>query len=317
MTVALNLPIARYQFELQAQTPLSFPPYAGSTWRGAFGNALKRTVCVTRQPRCEGCLLRRSCVYSVVFETPAGTEPLLSKGNAAPHPFILHPLETSGQQYAAGASLRIQLTLLGQAIGYLPYFVHSIQQMGEHGVGAKLGRYSLVHVWQEQALGAEDWQVIYAAAQGQLNPLKPRPVSIPSAPEAIRVVFKTPFRARHEGHLMHESMFDVASFMMGLLRRLSLLSAYHTSECLELDFRALRAQAQQLEAAEVAFKWFEWTRYSSRQQGLIAMDGMLGHFCLSGMDWQAFWPWLWWGQWLHVGKGTVMGQGQYELDVLT
>lgn len=317
MTVVLNLPMARFQFELQARTVLSFPPYAGSTWRGAFGTALKRTVCVTRQSSCAGCLLQRSCVYSQVFETPAGAEPLLSKGNAAPHPFILHPLETSGQQYQAGENLRIQLTLLGQSIGHLPYFIHSIQQMGERGVGAKQGQYELLKVWQEQRLGAEDWQLIYAAPQRQLNPLNLLSPSLPSAPDQLRLVFKTPFRARHGGRLVHETLFELPSFMMGLIRRLSLLSAYHTPARLEVDFKQLREQAQQLTALDTAFNWFEWTRYSSRQQSLIAMDGLLGSFSLAGDDWQAFWPWLWWGQWVHAGKGTVMGQGQFQLENVT
>lgn len=31
------------------------PAYAGSAWRGAFGHALKRLVCVTREPACPPC----------------------------------------------------------------------------------------------------------------------------------------------------------------------------------------------------------------------------------------------------------------------
>jgi len=26
------------------------------------------------------------------------------------------------------------------------------------------------------------------------------------------------------------------------------------------------------------------------------------------------WPWLWLGQWLHVGKETVLGMGGYTLE---
>lgn len=317
MTVVLNLPIARYQFELQARTPLRFPPYAGSTWRGALGSALKRAVCVTRQPTCEGCLLQRNCVYCQVFETPAGAGPLLSKGTGAPHPFILHPLETSGQHYEVGERLRVQLTLLGQSLGYLPYFIHSIQQMGEFGVGAKRGQYELVHVWQERCLGESDWVLVYRSGQSPLQMLEPTVPSLPAAPSAVRVVFKTPFRGVHAGRLMHVGIFELSAFLIGLMRRLSLLSAYHGSARLELDFKTLSAQARALAALDTEFKWFEWTRCSSRQQSLIAMDGLVGHFSLAGADWQTFWPWLWWGQWVHAGKATSMGQGEYQLLTMT
>lgn len=316
MTIAFDLPIARYQFELLAQTPLSFPAYAGSTWRGAFGRALRRSVCVTRQPQCEGCLLQRHCVYSQIFETPAGAEPLLSKGNAAPRPYLLHPLSTSGQSYQVGDALRIQLTLLGQSLSYLPYLIHSMQQMGEQGIGAKQGRFDLLTVWIEKNLGAEDWVQTYLKEEGRLQRPLSTQVLIPAAPKAVRLVFKTAFRAQQGGRFMHETVFDLPSFMMGLVRRLSLLSAYHGHERLAVDFKALRTQAQALVAQDIEFKRFAWTRYSSRQQCFIDMDGLLGGFSLSGEAWQVFWPWLWWGQWVHVGKGAVMGQGQYQLELM-
>jgi len=141
-----NLPIARYRLTLRALTPIQFPAYAGSTWRGAFGHALRRTVCITREPDCRQCLLWRSCVYSQVFETPAGQGPLLEKINAAPHPYIMQPLATSGRQYAPGEVFVLELSLLGAAIGHLPYLIHAMQQVGERGIGKGDGRYALVAV---------------------------------------------------------------------------------------------------------------------------------------------------------------------------
>ena len=61
---------------------MRLPAYTGSAWRGLLGRCLRQTVCVTRQPRCDGCLLLRTCVYSTFFESPAaspeiGHNPLL------------------------------------------------------------------------------------------------------------------------------------------------------------------------------------------------------------------------------------------------
>lgn len=310
-----HLPLVRYQFELVATTPLCLPHYAGSTWRGALGDALRRSVCTLPQTTCEGCLLQSSCVYHRVFETPAGREPLLAKGTSAPHPFILHPLQSSGQSYAVGDHLRIQLTLIGQAVSYLPYFIHSVQQMGRQGLGqAKQGKYSLVQVLQEQQLGVEDWVLIYSQTTGVLAPLVFKPALIPPMPSALRVQFKTPFRSTHQGKLVDGTGFELASFLMGLIRRLSLLSAYHVPQQLEADFVGLRDLARQLSLHKAHFDWYAWRRYSNRQQHVISMDGLLGSFELHGSDWQVFWPWLWWGQWAHTGKGTVMGLGEYHLE---
>ena len=46
------LPLARYRLTFQVETPVHLPAYAGSAWRGVFGRALKRLVCVTREPAC-------------------------------------------------------------------------------------------------------------------------------------------------------------------------------------------------------------------------------------------------------------------------
>jgi hypothetical protein len=63
--------IARLRFRLEAIDPVRLPPFPGSALRGMLGYGLRRTACVTRQPVCDGCLLRGSCVYSTLFESPA------------------------------------------------------------------------------------------------------------------------------------------------------------------------------------------------------------------------------------------------------
>jgi hypothetical protein len=313
---ALNLPIARYRFQLKALTPIQFPAYAGSMWRGAFGTALKRAVCVTQQAKCEGCLLKQNCVYNTVFETPAGQEPLLRKNTEAPHPYIIHPLATSGASYAAGELFTVQLTVLGKALIHLPYFIHCFQQMGEHGLGAHQGRFEVLALLQEQDLGAEDWQLIYPLATQALQALTVRTACVAEPPARLRLAFTTPFRARQQGRLMTQDDFDLVTFLMGLVRRLSLLSAYHAQALRDVDFVALRAQAQQVELVAAELQGFAWKRRSNRQQRWIAMDGLVGSLELSGAGLASLWPWLWWGQWVHAGKATVMGQGHYVLEAV-
>lgn len=65
-----QLPLARYRFKFRAIDTVRLPDYAGSAWRGVFGRSLKKIVCVTREPRCEPCLLYRNCIYPYIFETP-------------------------------------------------------------------------------------------------------------------------------------------------------------------------------------------------------------------------------------------------------
>jgi CRISPR/Cas system endoribonuclease Cas6 (RAMP superfamily) len=63
-------------------------------------------------------------------------------------------------------------------------------------------------------------------------------------------------------------------------------------------------------------EWFDWTRYSSRQETEINMGGLVGTVELCMNDLEDYWPYLWLGQWTHVGKGTSMGMGAYTIETL-
>lgn len=289
----LNLPIARHFLILRAQTPIQFPAYAGSTWRGVFGRALRRTVCVTREPTCTACLLARTCVYRQVFETPAQQEPLLEKIDIAPHPYILRPLATSGKRYAPEDVFTLGLTLIGTATDYAPYIIHALQQAGERGIGKGDGRYALESV-EAQALPP-----------------------MPALPKRVTVRLLTPLRLLQNGTPVRAGRFTFARFIMTVIRRISLLHAYHTGKALGVDFKALSQQAAGVALLEAQLYWHEWSRYSNRQQAKVPMDGLLGRFEVAGEALTPFWEWLWWGQWVHAGKGAVMGMGEYVLACYT
>ncbi|HRJ93686.1 MULTISPECIES: CRISPR system precrRNA processing endoribonuclease RAMP protein Cas6 [unclassified Thiothrix] len=309
-----QLPVARYRCVFRAETPIRFPAYAGSTWRGAFGHALRRTVCMTREPECGQCLLWRSCVYSQVFETPAGRGPMLEKVNTAPHPYIMHPLETSGRQYAPGDEFALYLTLLGKAVEHLPYLIHSLQQVGERGLGKQGGQCSLQQVEQENEVGSGVWVSIHTSG-GSLQALPGNVPLVPPVPDGeVRVHLHTPFRLLQEGTPVHSERFSFQLFFNTLMRRLSLLHAFHAGVELEADFKALSQQAAAVPLLQAQLHWHEWSRYSNRQQSKVQMGGLLGSFGLPAGQLAEFWPWLWQGQWVHAGKGAVMGMGGYSLD---
>jgi hypothetical protein len=56
--------IAGFEFRFAARASMRMPGYSGSAWRGGFGRALRRAVCITGLPACPGC----------AFETPPGAE---------------------------------------------------------------------------------------------------------------------------------------------------------------------------------------------------------------------------------------------------
>jgi hypothetical protein len=118
-----NFSCTRYRFVVRAQTALRLNAFAGSTLRGGFGHVFKRTVCIWPPGDCPRCLLRQTCSYPYVFETPPPPGSTKLRGlDQIPRPFVLEPPEGE-RQYQPGEHFEFRLVLVGRSLDYLPYFV--------------------------------------------------------------------------------------------------------------------------------------------------------------------------------------------------
>ena len=116
--------LAGFKFYLNFLEEARLPAYLGSTLRGSFGVAFKKVVCTLKDTACAQCLLKNRCVYSYIFETPIeNPSEITEKYHYAPHAFVLNPPWHNHRQYRPGDELVFQLTLIGKAIDYLPYFI--------------------------------------------------------------------------------------------------------------------------------------------------------------------------------------------------
>ena len=104
MTKLQNFRLARYRVILTAHSPISMPPYAGSTLRGGFGHAFRKMVCTQGPIDCRDCTLKAVCPYPYIFETAPfeGAQQLRTYGDV-PRPFVIDPLDTRGE-YRPGES---------------------------------------------------------------------------------------------------------------------------------------------------------------------------------------------------------------------
>lgn len=306
----LPLPLARYRLAFAAEDELNLPAYSGSAWRGAFGTALKRLVCVTRSTTCPPCPLYRACTYPYLFETPPDPDAgRLRKYPAAPHPYVLRPAPDNAGHKSRGERLELELTLFGAANRYLPYVVRALEQAAERGLGAGRGRARLDAVEQATATG---WSPILAPTR-TVQPLPPAVPELPPVPARVHLALDTPLRLVVDERNVAPGRFRFAHLFASLLRRVSSLAAFHADGAPECDYAALRAASDAVEWRAARFRWHDWARFSSRQDRLVQMGGLVGEAELDGEAVAAFWPWLWLGQHTHAGKGTVMGLGRYRL----
>lgn len=308
-------PLVRLRAHLRALDPLRLPPYAGSTWRGLLGHGLRQAACVTRARTCDGCLLASHCVYPRVFEPPAPPGDAGRRYAAPPRPYVLDLDPQAPRDYAPDAPLTLGLTLLGEAIRQTPYLIHALQQAGQRGLGREQARFALTCLEQETAPGSGDWRLVYAAAEHRYTPLPAATSAPPPAPSRVGLHLVTPLRLKRQGHLLGPQHFTPQELVFNLLGRLRLLAAHHGGDPAGWDWDRLMAATATLTLDHPHLHWHEWTRYSSRQDTLMELGGLLGDGELAGPGLGELWPLLWQGQWVHAGKGTTFGLGAYRLRV--
>lgn len=315
-------PAARYRFEFTVETPIRLPEYAGSTLRGVFGNALRRTACVTRERECKPCPLYRNCPYPAVFETPAPEQHALQKFSQIPNPYIVEPPDWGERVYAPGETLAFHLVLVGQALRHLPLIVLAWQRAFGHGVGKGDGTARLERVVHEPNMAAmgrpmdmRKGDAVFEAGEGVLRDhAQTIGRAMPDAAATGRPItlhFTTPLRLQHNGKPIGAPELTARDLLVGLVKRTALISEFHLGQKLDLDFHALADAASAIES-EKKLRWRDWARYSNRQKQEMALGGVVGDWALHG-DLTPFLPFLHLGQWLHVGKNATFGLGRYEL----
>jgi hypothetical protein len=313
----MEIHAASFIFHIKALEPILLPPYKGSTLRGGFGNAFRRTVCVMRDKECTDCLLKGKCVYSYVFETPPPADTkLMRKYEAAPHPFVIQPPIERKQVYKPGEDLTFGLVLIGRAIDYLPYFIYTFDELGKTGLGRGRGKFVLKTVESEES-GVRS-EPIYDDASKTLKQFNAVAIPLDGAIKRTRkkasltLRFLTPARITYDGRLTLDIGFHM--FIRTLLRRLSLLVYFHCGiDPSTLDFTGIIEQAKKIEVSDTKLSWYDWERYSGRQERKIAMGGFIGDITFKGAL-APFMPLIKAGEVLHVGKGTAFGLGRYSVE---
>lgn len=318
----MGLPISfgRFTATFLLEGPLTLPPYAGSLFRGAFGWAMKRVVCVTRTYDCPPCLLKDRCVYPYVFETPPPPQAeVMRKYTAAPHPFVLIPPD-GGRTLAQGHTFELGLTLVGKAVGWLPHFIFSLERMGRSGFGSRRISAALVAVdgWidgrRSGVYSVDDRTLAGVEAFTDRVVVPVGPALAPGADAAAQQVameLRSPLRVRYEERLATTLEFQI--LIRSLLRRLAHLSYFHCGgDPSVVAFRDWIELAQQVRTVSSSLSWSDWTRYSTRQQTAMEFGGLTGRVAFEG-PLGPFLPLLRAGEIVHAGKGTSFGLGRYRI----
>ena len=202
----------------------------------------------------------------------------------------------------------------GKGADFLPYFIYTFERLGERrGLGKGRGRFAVESVsW----ISPQDEEILIYSGDSKTLRNSFRSITVQDLTSGsptlslLTLNFLTPTRLVYREALTPKPEFHV--MMRVLLRRLSNLAYFHCGAELNLDFRGIIAAAEQIETVTSDLSWYDWERYSARQDTRLKMGGFVGKVTYRG-NLQPFLPLVQLGEILHVGKGTSFGLGKYAM----
>ncbi|NLX90480.1 MAG: CRISPR system precrRNA processing endoribonuclease RAMP protein Cas6 [Firmicutes bacterium] len=318
-----DLTLSRCRFTLEITRQVSLPEFTGSTLRGAFGTVFRKIICAQRQREdCKGCYLQNTCAYAAVF-TPGNLQdsPYFPKNESLPPPFLFHIEEEKKTGFSVGEEINLLLTLVGKGADYFPYFFIVLQELGRQGFGIRgnggqRGSFEIKKVADDLA---PDKKIIFTAEkETKISPLHREKLGNffqeMDDLSLLKVRYLTPFRVKWQGRLCSEIKFHI--LIRNILRRVSALYFISEHKPLQLDYRSLISQAENIQTVQAQFQWKEYSRYSSRQKEKMQLGGVTGWALYQGEGLSRFHPFLKAAELMAAGKGTTFGFGRIALEVV-
>ncbi len=299
------LPMATVKILYTADDPESLPKLPFSAFRGALGAALRKISCVLKSRKsCLGCPLSNTCAYGYLFETPRPQNAEKLRGYPfIPHPFVFnipYPLRGS-------AEFPVELTLVGRAIDFTPHIILALQLLGEKGLGKRRCKLTVKTITD----GTTKKPLIQNGSIKTPSTI-PEPI-LPENPNTAEINFSSPTAMRYNRKYVSESQLEFHIIIRNLLRRASSLSYFHAHRELNMDYKSLISRAEKVQTTEKQLKTISIKRFSSRKKMQYHMKGFIGKATFAG-DISPFAKLLILGSYIHIGKFTSFGFGQYRVN---
>jgi hypothetical protein len=310
-----------FRFHLEPKAPLRMPAYnKGNVIRGGFGSVFRRIVCHGNCREPETCDLRNVCPYTAVFQpfVPEGSEKI-SRNRDIPRPFVIKPPLETKEIYLPGECLSFDLVLVGKINDYLPYFIVTFRELSQAGLGRGRTPLELVDVAHVGADGA--LAPVYSNGTNLVQPPKEEiswaalcddTGSNNGASRVRRVTlrFLTPTMLVAGGAPVRRPAFGAIA--KRLRDRINALAYFYCGKGLEIDFKAFGDEADKICTVADSSRWVDSARYSRRREVNHDLSGFVGDVTFEG-ELARFLPYLKLGEYLHVGKNTVFGNGWYRI----
>lgn len=311
-----------YDFQLTAKSRILLGQPFPFVLRSGLGNVIKGLTCVLRSAKCPTCMLKKSCMYAVFFESQPAMTGAPQWLTELPKPYVLSSYSISVEDVEKkyiepGQTMQFTIKIFGNANQYLPYLIHAIIKLGDIGIGKKIegekrGRFKLNNVTSNgNELLDKNGMLKHIETISNLS-ISQHLNDKDSVLSTLTIKYITPIRlkenSRFTNHLPFHTLFNAT------LRRIRSLE-YAYGEVVDLNCDELFQKAQAVVNRDSTLVWKDLPRYSGRQKTAMQLGGLVGYATYEGENLQDFLPFLRYVEQVHVGKQTAFGLGRVEVLV--
>lgn len=277
----MDFELTYHHITIEINTSDKLPFFAGSMVRGAFGPALKQTVCVNPSYECKDCFAANSCLFYQFYE----------KANH-PHTYRFE-VELDPKKYA------FSLLLFNHAATQLPYVLSTLERMlTKIGLGSDRRRYDNFTIHCNDVL-------IYNGGSYDMSQVQLQKFSYTPLEENLTLRFLTPLRIKSQNEFLKTTP-TLTQLLYSIRNRYEELSG---------NGRAKLGYEPSFHQRFARTSFLDLTRYSSRQESKLGIGGIMGEIGYSGVDEESR-RLLRLGELIGIGKQAVFGLGKIKLETM-
>jgi len=275
----MNFDLTYHHIVVNVKTSDPFPYFGGSMVRGAFGPALKQTVCINPSYECKNCFAATECLFYSFYE----------KTN--------HPHNYRFEVELDPKCFEFSLILFNHAATQLPYILSALQRMlTKIGLGSQRKCY-------EEFTCLCNGIPIYDGGSFDMSRVELQKFSYTPLEGDFTLQFLTPLRMKSQNGFLKTAP-TLTQLLYSIRNRYEELLG---NGRIKLGYEPSYHQRY----ARTSF--LDLTRYSSRQESKLGIGGIMGEIGYSEVDEQSA-QLLRLGELIGIGKQTVFGLGKINIE---
>lgn len=276
---------------IQAKEGYSSTGFIGNKVRGAIGEAMVHLFCPNKKPQCHECGMKEQCIYSNVFK-PVRTH---VEFTSLPAPFVIGVEELVREDIMSGDIVEFSVTLFGKMIVYRKQLIQTLQSMfcgKRRGFSKAFTLLEINSIPDGKLVWREEIYNIDAGAEAVLwQDCFNRNVGCTGENREIMIRFKTDLITKNDIHVN----WGFSEFLDAVLYRIAgMIDIYEEDEFI-LPYGMLYRKPYIISDIFVDSGRFE----------MIFSGNM-----------EPYLPYIQLGEYLHIGKKTTYGFGEYSCFIL-